>query len=77
MTDRLFEVPSWGNQFEFDRVSNNKLEGRIRNFEVTAPHDHGKGNHVDLTVHNLDGTVKKYVGLSPDPLVKDAKDSFN
>ncbi|MDZ7725715.1 MAG: hypothetical protein U5R06_23535 [candidate division KSB1 bacterium] len=76
MKDRLFEIPSWGTQFDYDRVANDRLEGKIRNFEVTGLHDHGKGQHVDLNVHNLDGTIKKYVGLTPDPNIKGPKDSF-
>ena len=74
--DRLYQIPSWGEQFSFDRVANDTLEGRILNFEVTAPHDHGVGLHVDLTTHQFDGGVKKYVGLSPDPIINAPSNSF-
>ena len=77
MKKRLNEISGWGTQFNYDRVANDRLKGQIRGFEVTMPHDHGNGSHVDLTVHNLNGGVQKYVGLTPDPLIKTDKNSFN
>ncbi|MBC2714979.1 MAG: hypothetical protein HF978_06680 [Desulfobacteraceae bacterium] len=76
MVKRLNQISSWGTQFNFDQVANDKLEGRIQNFDVTSPHDHAKGSHVDLTVNGLKGSVKKYVGLTPDALIKTSKNSF-